>query len=358
MTCLRYSHAAVRAVLVVLCTASAAFGADILVNMTPAPTTVVAGANVTYTIRIDNNALDAALNVLLTAAVPAGSVFVSVTPPSGATCTYPGSNTCNLGTIAGGGSVTVVLVLKLNSPPSSTNTASVTTTSSDTDLTNNSISKTVTVVAGADLSVTKTGTPNPVVAGANVTYTIVPRNDGPQQATSITVTDTLPANTTFVSASGTGWTCGTGLIVTCTRPSAAALVTIPNITIIAKPTATGTITNSVTIASAVADPQPNNNTATFDITVSPGADMSVTKTVTPNPAATGGTVAWTIVPRNLGPLSTTNITVSDTLPANLTFVSVTPAQCAYDGPTNTVNCLFPGPVATLTNLPNVVITTV
>jgi uncharacterized repeat protein (TIGR01451 family) len=136
---LSYSYALARAALVVLCTASAASGADLLVNMTPSPTTVIAGANVTYTIRVDNNAFDDALNVVLTAALPSGSQFISVTPPVGATCTYPGSNTCNLGTIAGGGSVTVVLVLRLNSPPSSTNTASVTTTTSDTDPTNNSI---------------------------------------------------------------------------------------------------------------------------------------------------------------------------------------------------------------------------
>jgi len=350
--------ALIAGLLLPLTAASAASAADLLVNMTPAPTTVIAGADVTYTIRVDNNGLDDAANTVLTATVPVGAQFVSVTPPVGATCSYPAPGTCDLGTVAGGESKTVLLVMRLVSPPSLANTASVTTTSVDTDNSNNSISKTVTVITGADLTASATGTPNPVVAGATVTYTISSQNLGPQSATAITVTNTLPPNVTYVSATGSGWSCSVaGQVVTCTRPGPAAVGGLPAITIVGRPQVNGTITNTVSISATTADADLGNNTGTFDIVVNPGADLSVTKTVTPNPAAVGSSVTWTITPRNNGPMPVSNVTVSDPLLAGQTFVSVAPAECAYDGGSNTVTCAFAGPYSSGTNLPAITLTT-
>jgi uncharacterized repeat protein (TIGR01451 family) len=45
----------------------------------------------------------------------------------------------------------------------------------------------------ADLSITQADDPDPVSAGANVTYTLSISNAGPSTATNLTVTDTLPA---------------------------------------------------------------------------------------------------------------------------------------------------------------------
>src|SRR5690242_13354886 len=53
----------------------------------------------------------------------------------------------------------------------------------------------------ADLIVSKTASPDPVVAGSNVTYTIRVENCGPATAINVSVSDPLPAGTTFVSAS-------------------------------------------------------------------------------------------------------------------------------------------------------------
>lgn len=54
---------------------------------------------------------------------------------------------------------------------------------------------------GADLSVTKSDSPDPVVQGDQLTYTINVTNNGPATANGITVTDTLDANTSYVSSS-------------------------------------------------------------------------------------------------------------------------------------------------------------
>ncbi len=91
------------------------------------------------------------------------------------------------------------------------------------------------VPLGPNLTLTKSDTPDPVVEGHNITYTVTVGNNG-DVATSgeISVEDALPPGTTFVSASGTGWSCSEAAgLVTCTRPVAiAAGGTAPVITIV------------------------------------------------------------------------------------------------------------------------------
>src|SRR4029453_11605536 len=79
--------------------------------------------------------------------------------------------------------------------------------------------------ATADLSVSKVDSPDPVVAGSNITYTISVTNAGPDAASNVSLSDTTPAGPTSVSVTpGAGWTCpplpvgGTGT-QTCTHPS-------------------------------------------------------------------------------------------------------------------------------------------
>src|SRR5262249_61402629 len=61
----------------------------------------------------------------------------------------------------------------------------------------------------ADLSIAKTVTPNQVVTGSNLTYTIRVTNNGPNTATNVKVSDNLPASTAFVSCAATnGGVCG------------------------------------------------------------------------------------------------------------------------------------------------------
>src|SRR5947207_351329 len=59
----------------------------------------------------------------------------------------------------------------------------------------------VCTVPAADLAITKTGSPDPVIAGDNLTYTLTITNTGPDTATAVSVTDDLPSETSFVSCS-------------------------------------------------------------------------------------------------------------------------------------------------------------
>ena len=60
------------------------------------------------------------------------------------------------------------------------------------------------VIQSADLAVTTTDSPDPAVAGGDITYTITLSNAGPDDAQNVTLTDVIPANTTFVSAAQNG----------------------------------------------------------------------------------------------------------------------------------------------------------
>src|SRR4029077_3408698 len=81
------------------------------------------------------------------------------------------------------------------------NTANVTTTTTDDKEASNDETATFTstVTTVADLHVTKTG-PAAVAPGTNITYTVTLTNAGPSDAQGVTLTDAVPAGTTFVSA--------------------------------------------------------------------------------------------------------------------------------------------------------------
>ncbi|HEX4965795.1 MAG TPA: DUF11 domain-containing protein [Thermoanaerobaculia bacterium] len=130
------------------------------------------------------------------------------------------------------------------------------------------ISEVVNFLIPADLSLTKTASAPTVTGGSNVDYTLTVTNNGPNRANGVTVTDTLPAGVTFVSATGTGWTCGEAAgVVTCTLPFLDP-GTAPTITIrVTTPQADASLVNSATVSSTQTDPNGGNNAATATVTV-------------------------------------------------------------------------------------------
>ena len=106
-------------------------------------------------------------------------------------------------------------------------------------------------------------------------------------------------------------------------------------TIEVMPTVAGIITNSASVTGDVFDHVSGNNTATQQTTVS-GADLEVSKGDDPDPVLVGGTLTYTMVVTNHGP-STTTVSLSDTLPGSVTFVSATTTagSCSESGVTVT-----------------------
>jgi uncharacterized repeat protein (TIGR01451 family) len=119
----------------------------------------------------------------------------------------------------------------------------------------------------ADLEISKADSPDPVTVGDNLTYTITVTNLGPDAATNVVVTDTLPSGVTFVSASP-GCVHSAG-VVTCNLGNIPAGDSV-TITIVVTVTAPGTISNTATVTSDTLDPNTANNSDAEPTEVSEG----------------------------------------------------------------------------------------
>jgi uncharacterized repeat protein (TIGR01451 family) len=128
------------------------------------------------------------------------------------------------------------------------------------------------VVPAADLAITKTDSPDPVKGGQNLTYTIVVTNNGPSTATGVTMTDQLPKNAGYASATTTKGSCTakpSRALVTCALGDMAS-GTSATVTIVVKSPTKGTITNTASVtATSPPDSNPSNNTATATTVVLP-----------------------------------------------------------------------------------------
>jgi uncharacterized repeat protein (TIGR01451 family) len=190
----------------------------------------------------------------------------------------------------------------------------------------------------AELAITKTDSPDPVTVGTNLAYTITVTNNGPSAATGVTMTDPLPATTTFVSATSSQGTCSGTSTVTCNLGSVDKGGSA-TVTLVVTPTQVGGISNTASVAANEFDPNLSNNSATQVTTVNapPSADLSIAKADSPDPVNVGSNLTYTITVTNNGPSTATGVTMTDPLPATVTFVSATPSQGNCTG-TATVTC--------------------
>jgi uncharacterized repeat protein (TIGR01451 family) len=137
----------------------------------------------------------------------------------GASCPASGSGDINAsGNLPVGGTATFTATGTLSAAATGTlvNTATATAPGGVTDPTpgNNSATDTDTLTPQPDLAITRTSAPNPYVAGAPLTYTVVATNAGPSDVVGATVLDTLAA-----PLSGFAWTCVAAGGATCGAPS-------------------------------------------------------------------------------------------------------------------------------------------
>lgn len=287
------------------------------------------GGTGTYTLSVSNVG-DAATS---------GTVTVTDTLPTGLTATaISGTNwSCALATLtctrsdalAAGASydvITITVSVSQTATNSVTNSASVSGGGESAGSTgNNTATDATTIISQADLSITKTDGSSSEVPGTSVSYTITVTNTGPSNVTGATVTDTVPGTITAVS-----WTCTASLGSSCPASGSGDISATVNLlssgsaTFILTGTvssiATGTLSNtaSVTVPGGVTDPTSGNNSATDTNTLTPQADLAITKTDGATTEIPGTSVSYTIVASNNGPSFVTGATVTDTLPATLT----------------------------------------
>ena len=123
--------------------------------------------------------------------------------------------TCSLGTLPARSTAEVAIIVTPTAVRTLVNTASVTSVEVDADTRNNTVITTTIVREGsADLSVTSSASPDPIMPGGALTYTIDVMNNGPSTADMI-LTDSLPTGETLVSATPTNGSCTGTSVVTC-----------------------------------------------------------------------------------------------------------------------------------------------
>jgi len=326
------------------------------------PVTAVAGTQFVYTLTVDSLGPSIAEDVVVSDELPADVDFVSAVASVGTFTAVAGTITWNLGNVAPGDpprtlSITVFVHPDTTSPL--VNNAAVTSTTSDPDTANNLATWTVALTAEAGLTLTKTDSPDPVIAGNDLTYTLTVGNGGPSTAVDVVVTDTLPAGTTLVSAvGGTGSTVCAEVqqgVVSCEvgdlDPGGSETIFITVTVDPSVPDGTHLINN----AEATSPTDPDGAQASADTTVIARADLWMEKTGTAPAGNPSGALIYRLTVHNHpgsapddtptsgdgGPSDAINVVVSDPLPLTpkkLKVQFLTPG-CSYSEASHTVTCL-------------------
>ncbi len=327
-----------------------------------------AGSRATISLKVTNNGPDLAQNVIMTDTLPAGASFVSMTFPGGV-CTPSGTTyQCALGDMPFDtlGGIEITLVLDFPQVGFQQNTASLSTSTTDPNAANNSSTVGATVTAAANLRISASSVAAAdTIAGAAIDYTLKVDNAGSDvvaAGSQPTVNFEIPAGATITGIpTGDGWTCtpaansyplsnppSTNTLISCTRNDALAIgARYPEINVPAVGNVNGTVTANFGIQSSASEGNNRDNTAIVDVVVVDGTDMAMNKTVSPSgtTVSPGSRVTYTLQALQNGGVSPTNVMVTDTLPAGLTFDPSTfappaPWQCGWAD--QTLTCTYPG----------------
>ena len=277
------------------------------------PATAAIGSQVTYEIGVLSTGTGANTQVRLVDTVPTGMSFVSSDPAS----TRVGNQvTFALGTLNPDERSTVEIVLRADQTGDWTNQATVTSAEGATD----SAEATTTVVQPV-LALTKSG-PATALLNANFDYTITVTNNGDGAATGATVVDTLPAGLNYVSSDPAGAASGSTVTwnVGDLAPDASETITLT-----VRGTAGGAKVNVATASSGGNSFQPEAR-ATTTILV---PDITVEKTGRPA-MFVGNQVTYTLTASNSGDAALTGVTITDTIPTGMSYVTSSPAGTVSD----------------------------
>lgn len=353
---------------------------DLTVAKTTTATVAATGSTITYTVTARNDGPASATSVSISDDLPDGLQVLSavssnnadvVTIPASASDTSsanPDNITVDIGTLTSSATTqrTITIVAKVldittgtGTPTAIANSATITGVGTDLGVLANSSTVSLPVQLVNDLAVVKTittnpastGTPATAAPGTTFTYSIVARNDGPSRATAVRVVDNLPDGIQIISATSSDNTDTVTIPATAQDTTAAnnddltilvgdlavgsgAQTTITVVGVVLSAT-TGQFTNVATIASTNtnenSDPVSANNTSSVAANAQRSIDLSVTKSITTNPASTaapatappGSTITYTILARNDGPQDATTVRVTDNIPDGIRVTSVT-----------------------------------
>ena len=124
---------------------------------------------------------------------------------------------------------------------------------------------------GSDLSISQSHSPEPATVGAKVIFTVQVVNHGPDAALDLALTDRLPSNVAYATATTSEGVCSTAdkkTMVLCTNPSLPAGATM-TVRIVTKARYQGSSSNSGAVTVTTPDPDSTNNASVDTVTVVP-----------------------------------------------------------------------------------------
>jgi uncharacterized repeat protein (TIGR01451 family) len=173
------------------------------------------------------------------------------------------------------------------------------------------------------LTVTKSAASNPVFAGDNLSYTLQVTNAGPDSATGVTLTDSLPATVNLISvqtSQGSYSQAGNTLTFQLGTLTAGASATI---SVVVVPTSPGAITNRAVLSSAETEPEE----VSLDTAVLSSVPvLNVTMVSVPDLVRVGAVLTYSIALINQGPGVITGLSLVDILPSGMEFIAIHASQ--------------------------------
>jgi uncharacterized repeat protein (TIGR01451 family) len=302
---------------------------------------VLAGETILYQITVTNTGSSAAANVVITDSVPVSTTLVGTSP----LCVESGGLvTCQIGDLGAGERASVWLQVetdeRLSAGSTITNTAYVSSDTTETDNTNNREPEDTTVnqspLNPTDLEIVKSDSPDPVLAGETLTYTLVITNNGPAPAEDVLVVDALPDGVTFVSATASQGLCNGGVTCDLIDLAVGANATVEIVVTVDADQITD-LTNVARVSASNPESDDSNNEASETTTVNEAADLEVTKSG-PATATPGGSLAYQITVSNNGPSDAQNVEATDTIPSSLSGAVATASQGSCAIITNVMVC--------------------
>lgn len=293
--------------------------ADLAITKLGSPSPVSAGGLLTYTLDLTNLGPADAQNVSLTDPLPPPLSDGAYSLDNGGTW-QPWTGSLALGTLPAGDHRQILLrgTVAQGTSGTLTNTATVASDTPDPRPENNESTALTPVDTAADLALTKSGAPNPVLHGQALVYTLSLTNLGPDPAVHPVLTDPLsplllePAFSTDVGATWQPWA-GTWQPGSLAPGQRVELLLRGTVSLEAE----GILVNTAVVTSDTPDPNPDNNEDTVEVPLLPSADLSVRKENTGGSAVPGTPFLYTITLQNAGPSDAQDVLLTDAVPAEL-----------------------------------------
>ncbi|HXH77399.1 DUF11 domain-containing protein [Nocardioides sp.] len=264
-----------------------------------------------------------------------------------------GATAATGGSLAPGASTSVSFQVRVGAAAAGTTLSNIATLdyraqSVGADFTYRTAAVSTAVSEEADVSITKTATPDPVTAGNQVSYTLTASNAGPSAAAGVQIVDTLPSGVTLVSRTSSSGTCSfTSPTLTCevgalAGSGAGSTATVTVVVRVPPGSDATSLVNVARVSTTTSDPNTSNNVASVSTGVTRLADLDLTKSVTPTTPVPGERVTYTLTATNTGPSRAVEVTVTDTLPSTLSVVSATSTRGSCEVQGSQVTCTAAG----------------